>query len=119
VLLAYPSISHIDTPRSAIHAQVSRGTQERQYLGTFEATAYCLRGETKSGVQAGHGRIAVDPDTVPLGARLFIEGYGEAIAVDAGSEIKGRELDLWFSDYETCINYGRRQVRVWKERTSL
>ena len=54
--------------------------------------------------------VAVDPNVIPLGTRLYVEGYGEAIASDTGGAIKGNIVDVHFSTYEQCIQWGRRQM---------
>lgn len=82
------------------------------------ATAYHDVGITRSGVPSGPGKVAVDPNVIPLGTRLLIESvdgwpsYGEAIAADTGGAVIGNIIDLWYADYQTCINFGRRTVKV-------
>ncbi|WP_368252158.1 3D domain-containing protein [Enterococcus sp. 2201sp1_2201st1_B8_2201SCRN_220225] len=56
--------------------------------------------------------VAVDPSVIPLGTHLYVEGYGEAYAVDTGSAIQGNIIDVHFSTYEQCVAWGRRQVKV-------
>jgi len=56
--------------------------------------------------------VAVDPNVIPLGTRLYVEGYGEAIASDTGGAIKGNIVDVHFSTYAECIAWGRRTVQV-------
>lgn len=56
--------------------------------------------------------VAVDPSVIPLGTRLYVEGYGEAYAVDTGSAIQGNIIDVHFSTAEQCYAWGRRQVKV-------
>ena len=56
--------------------------------------------------------VAVDPNVIPLGTRLYVEGYGEAIASDTGGAIKGNIVDVHFPTYEECVQWGRRSVRV-------
>lgn len=51
-------------------------------------------GRTYTGVLAGYGVVAVDPRFMPLGTRLYIEGYGYAVAADTGGAIKGNRIDL-------------------------
>jgi 3D (Asp-Asp-Asp) domain-containing protein len=63
-------------------------------------------------MKAGKGVVAVDPRVIPLGTRLYIEGYGVAVAGDVGSAIKGRRIDLGFGTYAEAIRWGRRNVRV-------
>lgn len=56
--------------------------------------------------------VAVDPNVIPLGTRLYVEGYGEAIASDTGGAIQGNIVDVHFPTYEQCVQWGRRQVKV-------
>ena len=56
--------------------------------------------------------FAVDPSVIPLGTRLYVEGYGEAYAVDTGSAIQGNIIDVHFSTAGQCEAWGRRQVKV-------
>lgn len=73
---------------------------------TMFATSYdsSCRGcgtRTALGLKAGYGVVAVDPKVIPLGSRLYIPGYGEAIAGDTGGAIKGDRIDLGFDDVRT------------------
>ena len=58
------------------------------------------------------GIAAVDPRVIPMGSRLYIEGYGSAIAADQGNAIKGNRIDLCFSTHQQALNWGIRKVRV-------
>ena len=68
--------------------------------------------QTASGLKPGFGVVAVDPRFIPLGTRLYIDGYGYAVAGDTGGAIKGNRIDLGFDNYSTAQNVGRRKVRV-------
>jgi len=70
-------------------------------------------GITATGLQAGYGIVAVDPSFIALGTRLFIEGYGVALAADTGGWIKGNRIDLCFETLEECFRYGRRRIYVY------
>ena len=77
------------------------------------ATAYCYTGHrTATGTWPSRGTIAVDPAIIPLGTQLYIEGYGEAVALDTGGDIQGQIIDLYMDSYQECIEWGRRQVEV-------
>ncbi|MGY3778109.1 3D domain-containing protein [Isobaculum melis] len=56
--------------------------------------------------------IAVDPSVIPLGSRVYVEGYGEAIAGDTGGAISGNRIDVHFSSVAACYGWGMRTVQV-------
>lgn len=79
----------------------------------FEATAYCYTGnQTATGTWPSRGTIAVDPAIIPLGTRLYVEGYGEGIAEDTGGAIQGHKIDLYMESEDECWAWGRRTVKV-------
>jgi 3D (Asp-Asp-Asp) domain-containing protein len=55
-------------------------------------------GRTATGVQVTYGVVAVDPTVIPLGTRMFIPGYGYAVAADTGGAVKGYIIDLGYPD---------------------
>ena len=89
---------------------------------TMEATAYGPDCAGCSGVSATGMNlkssptpkvIAVDPSVIPLGSRVWVEGYGEAIAGDTGGAINGNKIDVLFpTEAEAASNWGRRTVQV-------
>ena len=84
----------------------------------MEASAYLAgdgdgAGITATGVPAVRGIAAVDPDVIPLGTRLFIPGYGEAIAADTGGAIVGNKIDLVMDSYGEAMDFGRQDVTVY------
>ena len=87
---------------------------DNTYSITMEATAYTHTGNpTASGVYpTAYHTVSVDPNVIPLGTRMYIEGYGYAVAEDTGSAIKGNILDLFFDTYEECVEWGYRTVNV-------
>ena len=56
---------------------------------TVSSTGYCLQGNTATGVPTSPGVVAVDPAVIPLGTRMSVPGYGEGVAADTGSAVKG------------------------------
>ncbi|MBS9802643.1 enterotoxin, partial [Bacillus toyonensis] len=56
--------------------------------------------------------IAVDPKVIPLGSKVWVEGYGEAIAGDTGSAIKGNRIDVLMGSKSKAMNWGRQIVKV-------
>jgi peptidoglycan DL-endopeptidase CwlO len=79
---------------------------------TVSSTGYCLRGTTATGIPVAWGVIATDPSFIPLGTRMFVSGYGEGVAADTGSAVKGAVIDLWFPTCGQAIAWGRRTVTI-------
>lgn len=82
------------------------------------ATAYTAgcsgcSGITATGRPAGHGVVAVDPRVIPLGTRMYIPGYGAAVAGDTGGAIHGNRIDLGFNSNRQAFQFGRRSVTVY------
>lgn len=70
-------------------------------------------GITATGMRTARGVIAVDPRVIPLGTRLYVEGYGPGIAADTGGAIKGNIIDVFFPTAEEVNRWGRRYVKVY------
>jgi peptidoglycan DL-endopeptidase CwlO len=79
---------------------------------TVQSTGYCLEGTTATGMPVGWGVVAVDPSVIPLGTRMTIPGYGEGVAADTGSAVKGAIIDLWFPSCGQAMAWGRRTVTI-------
>src|SRR3954452_25360257 len=56
--------------------------------------------------------IAVDPSVIPLGTKVWVEGYGEAIAGDTGGAIKGHKIDVLMPSSAQAISWGRKTVKI-------
>lgn len=69
-------------------------------------------GRTANGMKAQKGVVAVDPRVIPLGTKLYVEGYGYCIAADTGGAIKGNKIDLCYDTYAEAIRFGRKYVTV-------
>ncbi len=75
------------------------------------ATCYDLPGRTATGMPVGRGVVAVDPSVIPLGTRVSVPGYGNGVAADVGSGVRGRVIDLWMPRAQ-CARWGRRTVTI-------
>ncbi|MDW8800453.1 3D domain-containing protein [Clostridium sp. A1-XYC3] len=85
---------------------------------TMQSTAYTGDGITASGAgttrdAGGYSTIAVDPRVIPLGSRVYVEGYGYAVASDTGGAIKGNIIDVFFHSEGEARSWGRRTVTVY------
>jgi len=102
---------------------VSRGGTEYRYSRALDmiATGYTGGkesnpsgiGVTYTGMKAQRGVVAVDPDVIPLYSRLYVDGYGPAIAADIGSAIQGNRIDLCFDTVDEALQWGVRPVTVY------
>lgn len=111
-------------PKQAETEQAEPKQAEAEPAGTdniFKIYAYCpcekccgsgAAGITATGTTATAGRtIAVDPDVIPLGSTVIIEG-NEYIAEDTGGGIKGKTIDLFMSDHSAALAWGIRYLEV-------
>lgn len=78
-----------------------------------ESTAPFDDGFTAIGLEAGYGIVAVDPKVIPLRSKVYIPGYGVALAGDVGAAIKGNRVDLCYETIEEALNFGRQWVKVY------
>lgn len=95
----------------------------KESLGEFVITAYCpcekccgeyADGLTASGTPATEGRTcAVDPEVIPLGTEIEIDGV-KYIAEDVGGAIKGNRIDICFNDHRSALQYGVKCREVFK-----
>jgi len=111
-------IEHTSAPAPAprVEAPSAPAARTPDVPGTralvVDAVAYHLPGRTASGLPVGVGVIAVDPTVIPLGTRVFVPGYGAAVAADVGSAIKGNIIDLWMPSTAAARAWGRRAVTI-------
>lgn len=92
----------LPTPLKMIATAYSRSEEE----GTAD-------GITKSGTIVRPGVVAVDPEVIPLGTEIFIEGLGVFTAEDTGGDIKGNRLDIYFESREEAFEFGVQSVNVF------
>ncbi|MGI5824772.1 MAG: 3D domain-containing protein [Bacillota bacterium] len=108
---AEDKIVAVGTKSAEAHAA---GVSNYSQCLTVSATAYTHTGNrTATGTVARVGVIAVDPRVIPLGTKVYVEGYGFATAEDTGGAIKGNRIDIFLNSNSECINWGRRSVKVY------
>lgn len=105
------------TTQASAPAPTSSAAKEMTVTATAY-TAYCTgcSGTTYTGIDLRSNPnqkvIAVDPSVIPLGSRVWVEGYGEAIAGDIGGAIKGNIIDVFMADQQDALNWGRQTVNI-------
>ncbi|WP_277996632.1 3D domain-containing protein, partial [Bacillus cereus] len=87
-----------------------------------ESTAYSVEKSspseriTAAGIDIGKNPniklIAVDPKVIPLRTKVYVDGYGEAIAGDTGGAIKGKKIDVLFPTDKEARQWGRKTVKI-------
>ncbi|EHB2646284.1 DUF348 domain-containing protein [Listeria monocytogenes] len=110
-------VSNVSTPSTtSSSSSSSSSTPSGGKTYRMESTAYSGGGTTAYGINLsanpGLKVIAVDPRIIPLGSKVWVEGYGEAIAGDTGGAIKGNIVDVYFPNEIQCYSWGRRMVTV-------
>lgn len=81
----------------------------------MEATAYCLNGQTASGVNSKYGIIAADPKHLPIGSvvRIYTKDYsGLYTVLDTGAKIKGHKIDVYLTSGHEAMQFGRRKIAL-------
>ena len=91
------------------------GTVKYTRIFTAETTAYYAGKNAHGalGTSCYYGTCAVDPTVIPYGTKLYVEGYGTAIANDCGGAVKGNIVDLYMNSTRQCILWGRRYVTAY------
>lgn len=117
----------VSTPTEVSVNRNSSEISNWRYIGEFKTTGYC--GEnyphicnngdstyTATMTKPQEGRtIAVDPNVIPYGSKVRINGV-EYIAEDCGGAIKGNRIDIFFTSHDNALSYGVQNCEVWIER---
>jgi 3D (Asp-Asp-Asp) domain-containing protein len=97
--------------------QVSQGGLSYVSQTSAVATAYSyssVDGPTSyTGLNVRPGMIAVDPSVIPMGAHLYIPGYGYGVAGDQGGAIKQKRVDLFMQTKSQALQFGKTDVNVY------
>ena len=119
-----PNTQSVQSVQQTQQSQPVQSTETSKPQGktlTVEATAYTAYCSGCSGVTAtginlranpNQKVIAVDPRVIPLGSKVYVEGYGTAIAGDTGGAIKGHRIDIFIPNYAKAMEFGRRTVKI-------
>ncbi|MEH7074506.1 3D domain-containing protein [Neobacillus drentensis] len=117
---AKPVIAHaLAKKKSAPIMKLTSSTSVKEI--TVKATAYTAScegcsGITKTGVNIKDNPnkkvIAVDPSVIPLGSKVYVEGFGEAVAADTGGAIKGNRIDVFIPSEQDAMDFGVKKLTV-------
>ena len=98
-------------------------SQQRIFAGEFAVYAYCAEQyphicggnpTTASGEPVTPGvTVAADPDVMPLGTRIYIDGIGERVVQDTGGDIRGQKIDLAVESHTEAVEWGVQHKGVW------
>ena len=140
---AEPEVVYVEVPAEPTYIELVPESEFMSYIGDFDLTAYCpcekCCGEwgknrpvinnqkvvnTASGAFAWEGvTVAVDPQVIPYGTKLYIEGVGVRVAQDCGGAIKGNRIDIYYLNHEDAwrsgVNDRPRKVWVINEEVDL
>ncbi|MGD6960441.1 ubiquitin-like domain-containing protein [Rossellomorea aquimaris] len=117
VLVAQVSRGSSSSNSSATASAVPSGGREF-YVSSTAYTASCngCSGYTATGINLKSNPnvkvIAVDPSVIPLGTKVYVEGYGYAVAADTGGAIKGNKIDVFFPSKSDAYRWGRKTIKV-------
>ena len=106
-----------EEPKPATSSNYIDGLNYKKTI-TMKSTAYTANdagcsGRTATGAKATKGIAAVDTSVIPFGTKLYIPGYGIAVAADRGGAIKGNRIDLCYNTLSEAYSWGRRNVTVY------
>jgi uncharacterized protein YabE (DUF348 family) len=117
VLVAQVSRGSSSSNSSATASAAPSGGREF-YVSSTAYTASCngCSGYTATGINLKSNPnvkvIAVDPSIIPLGTKVYVEGYGYAVAADTGGAIKGNKIDVFFPSKSDAYRWGRKTIKV-------
>jgi 3D (Asp-Asp-Asp) domain-containing protein len=107
--------------RAPVKPEAEPATSKSSNQITVKATAYTAScegcsGITKTGINIKENPdakvIAVDPSVIPLGSKVYVEGFGKATAADIGGGIDGKEIDIFIPSEQDAIDFGVKKLKV-------
>lgn len=113
-----PAPKTASAPAQKAPAAASAQSGKTMTVSATAYTAYCAgcSGTTATGIDLRSNPnqkvIAVDPSVIPLGSKVWVEGYGEAIAGDTGGAIKGNKIDVFIPSQGAALEFGRKNVTI-------
>lgn len=117
-------VARVDEEKAARAAQAAayEAIGAYQYIGECTITHYCCEayehicgdgdGLTATGIPVAPGMVAVDPEVIPLGSTVIINGQ-EYLAADTGEAVKGNHVDIAVATHQEALELGTRTAEVW------
>lgn len=120
-----------NTIKKAKDKIIKKGTKEKKKVKTaskntssaksnlgkkmiVSATAYSGDSITATGTVPKWGTIAVDPNVIPYGTKVYIPQFGKYfIAEDCGGGIKGNKIDIFMNSESQCNSWGKRTIDIY------
>jgi 3D (Asp-Asp-Asp) domain-containing protein len=100
----------VDFQAKRVLSNVTLTAYDAGFASTGKVKGQKGYGVTRTGTTVTEGRtIAVDPDVVPLGWWVYIEGIGFRRAEDTGSAINGNKIDVYFDSHQTADAFGLKR----------
>lgn len=109
--------------KKPVDGQVKLGTKtsgetgDVKYKETYIANCAAYYDTTGARASDGStlrfGTCAVDPNTIKLGTKLYIEGYGFAVANNKGNNLKGKQIDVYARNQQECMSWGVKNCTVY------
>ncbi|GAB3805444.1 ubiquitin-like domain-containing protein [Virgibacillus kimchii] len=110
------SSSNSDSSNSTVSSEPSSSKEFTMSSTAYTANCNGCSGFTSTGIDLNANPnkkvVAVDPNVIPLGSRVWVEGYGEAVAGDTGGSIVGNKIDVHVPTRSDANSWGRRTVKV-------
>ena len=117
-------VARVDEEKAARAAQAAayEAIGAYQYIGECTITHYCCEkyqhicgagtGLTATGIPVAPGMVAVDPDVIPLGSTVIIDGQAY-LAADTGGAVRGSHVDIAVATHQEALDLGTRTAEVW------
>ena len=116
--------ARVDADREARQAQAEayEAIGAYEYIGECTVTYYCCEpyahvcgdgdGLTATGIPVTPGVVAVDPEVIPLGSTVIIDGQAY-LAADTGGTVRGNHVDIAVATHQEAEDLGTTTAKVW------
>lgn len=100
-------------PKANIKATIVLHEPPQDKIISCQVSGFCNYGWSANGYDFGPGLTIVDPAIIPIGSNLYIQGYGEAQAIETSPDVKGNQIKVWFQSPSQVRAFGT-QTRIVK-----